>query len=202
MPRLKVAYSNRVSPKCSRNRCRLFCIFSISRGIKLLQLSQEQAKEIRKCISFQSGSIQRVHNRNPFLYLCSKIRLLENKPVITLLFLFSFGLLQAHAIIPHHHPGDTCLSEPDAHHTTDPAGKSGPIPWHCHPFNQVILIKQHFAWKINAVQHFQSFQAIVTFGGIRIMIMPTLLTIRPPCIAILQHSFRPYTSYRAPPALS
>jgi hypothetical protein len=128
--------------------------------------------------------------------------MLENKPVITLLFLFSFGLLQAHAIIPHHHPGDTCLANPSSHHTTRPAGKSGAIPWHCHPFNQVILIKQHFTWKINVVQHGQSYPSYTETGGISIMIIPAVSTIRIPFTAKPQHSFRLYTSYRAPPALS
>jgi hypothetical protein len=69
---------------------------------------------------------------------------LKKKQYISLLFLFAISLVLAHSIIPHHHYGESCVTNNcfnnQAIHGQSEKHSKG--PWHCQAFNHVVLIEQ------------------------------------------------------------
>jgi len=72
---------------------------------------------------------------------------------IAFLFLSAIALVMSHGIIPHHHCDEPCQDTGYQHHPPE-AGhseKPGKSPWHCQPYNHIVLIEQQLANKFKSI---------------------------------------------------
>lgn len=63
------------------------------------------------------------------------------KKLICLLFLFAFGIVLTHNIIPHHHHFDDFLENHPCHAQQNDTHHHSHFPAHCHAFNETSFIK-------------------------------------------------------------